>query len=143
MLLIWILIGVLVVGLGCLVTCKLIDEFSSTWAPDWFEVLTGALIVVPLIIGIVIAGPILSIQINEEIDYQNMQDRREALIMSLERVEDTDMNVGITENVYSEVANFNASLRKIKRWYNNPFLELFYNQMIAENIDYISLQEYT
>lgn len=69
-------------------------------------------------------------QVLAENRYENMIHQKEVIEYQLETGE-TD------EDIYSEIIDFNNEIRKHKRLINNPFVGIFCNKKIAENIDYI------
>ena len=130
---------IVVVGIICAIVSVCIDKFSSTWAPEWLEVLAGVCIIGGLIFGLVLVGIAGDVAVNKELNYQATLDTRAALIKGVEYVENADVNAAVSVDIFSDVAEFNAQLRKIKRWYDNPWLNIFFNDLIAENVDYIPL----
>lgn len=79
---------------------------------------------------------IMTTQINEDINYQSALYEKEVIEYRIDNMSD---NVVGNEMLYSDVVEFNNELRRIKKWANNPWVSLFYNQKIA-SIDYIEIR---
>jgi L-cystine uptake protein TcyP (sodium:dicarboxylate symporter family) len=77
----------------------------------------------------------VTIQINEDIEYQNAYYHKATLEYRLENIEKN--NVG-NEHLYNDIVEFNNSLRFTKKWANNPWTNWFNNQRISE-LDYIEI----
>ena len=133
-----IALGLIILGGLGLIISKIIFEFTSGIAPDWFDCTSGCCLIIGVIAAVILTGPILGVQLNKELDYQNVVEERAALVAGIELLENSDL-VAANVSIYSDVAKFNASLRKTKRWSDNPWVNLFYNDLIAENVDYIPL----
>lgn len=127
-----------VLGLIGIIICKCIDEFSSGWAPEWLSTLSACLLVVGLVVSIVIGLIVLDTQINKDLDYIETVEDRAALIASLDYISDKDKNAVMLVDVFSDIVDFNSRLRWMKKYRDNPWLNLFVNDLIADNIDYIS-----
>lgn len=86
-----------------------------------------------LIIGI------CQLQVNfsqsSKIKYLNMLETRSAYVRELE-------NNFQNEHLYKDIADFNNELRTVKMGYENPWFSWFYNPLIANNIDYIEVEDY-
>lgn len=72
------------------------------------------------------------IQCPSTIDYEKMAHEREVLVYQLEN-DDTD------DVLYSEIVEWNNTVRTAKRYCDNPFLNTFVNHKIADNLEYIEL----
>lgn len=80
--------------------------------------------------------PILCIQIPKNKNYQNALYEKQVLEYRLEHK--TDNAVG-NELLYSDIVKFNKSIRNDKKYANNFWIGLFYNDKIAE-IEYIEIE---
>ena len=129
-----------VLGLIGIIICKCIDEFSEHWAPEWLSTLSSSLLAVGLLVSIVVGGIVLDTQIDKDLDYTEAVEDRAALIASLEYISDEDMNTIMSVDVFSDIVDFNSRLRWMKKYRDNPWLNLFVNDLIADNIDYISFE---
>lgn len=67
--------------------------------------------------------------------YLNMCETRSAYVRELE-------NNFQNEHLYKDIADFNNELRTVKMGYENPWFSWFYNPLIANNIDYIEVENY-
>lgn len=128
-----------VLGLIGIIICKCIDEFSSGWAPEWLSTSSSSLLAVGLLVFIVVGGIVLDTQIDKDLDYKEAIDDRAALITSLEYISDSDKNALMSVDVFSDIADFNSRIRWMKKYRDNPWLNLFVNDLIADNIDYIPI----
>lgn len=84
-----------------------------------------------LILGIII----LSVQVPKQKDYQNKAYEREVLVYRLEQREE---NIVGNEMLYSEIVDFNNSIRTEKTYADSIWIGLFFNDLIA-TIDYIEI----
>ena len=133
-----IFIGFIVVGgLGLLLT-KLIDEFSQRWVDDVWYCIFGMMLAIGLIFTLVCGGVALSVQVNEQIDYEATVGEREILVYRIEH-RDESTPIELSGGLYTDIINFNNSIRKTKARGNNPWVSWFYNQKIANNVDFITL----
>ena len=128
-------------GLITAIICACIDKFHpEAYSPEWLQNTSVGVAVVSGLVLICMSAGILCTQINIDMDYDNTAEKREALVMAVELAEEG--NVTLTNvNIYTDIAKFNAELRKVKRWADNPWINLFYNHRIAHEIDYIRLPE--
>lgn len=135
---------VLVLGIIGAIVYALIDNFSSySWGPEWLMNISCIFIGIALVVGLIVGAIAFDVHVNKELNYEATLDRRAALIMGIEYVESADVNAAVSVDIFSDVAEFNAELRRTKRWYDNPWLNIFYNELIAENIDYIPIDRGT
>ena len=72
---------------------------------------------------------------SSEIEYLNMVETRSAYVRELEKNPEN-------EHLYQDIINFNNSLRTTKMGWDNPWVSWFNNHKIAENIDYIEVENY-
>ena len=87
-------------------------------------------------VGIIAVGiPILCIQVPKNKNYQNALYEKQVLEYRLEH--NSENEVG-NELLYSDIVKFNESIRNDKKYANNFWVGLFYNDKIAE-IDYIEI----
>lgn len=104
---------------------------------DWLEFFG----IVSLFIGIIatfVCIMIISIeQIGKDVNYQNTLYEKEVLE---HRIENTNDNIVGNEMLYNDIVEFNNSLRSTKKWADNPFVNWFWNDDIAQ-IDYIEFME--
>ena len=71
-------------------------------------------------------------------EYQNMVYEKEVLEYRLEQIENGTSVPG-NELVYKDVVEFNNELRFIKKWSDNIWTSWFYNDIIAEHVEYIEI----
>lgn len=133
-----IFIGLVVVGgIGLLIT-KLIDEFSHQWVNDvWYNIF-GITFAIGLITTLVFGGFALSVQVNEQIEYEAAVDEYNILVYRLEH-RDESTPIELSGSLYNDIIDFNNRVRKTKAWGNNPWVSWFYNQKIADNVNFITL----
>lgn len=82
-----------------------------------------------------VGAGIFHVKINEDIDYQSALYEKEVIEYRIDNMSD---NIVGNEMLYNDVVEFNNELRRIKKWANNPWVNLLYNQKIA-SIDYIEI----
>ena len=80
---------------------------------------------------------ILDMNIDKDIDYQNMLEKRELIEY---RLENKDRNFVSDGKLYNDIVEFNDGIRKVKEGANSPWTNWFYNDDIA-TIDYIEVEE--
>ena len=78
----------------------------------------------------------LSVSLNADVDYQNTLAEKQMLEYRINKQEDIVGN----ELLYSQIVAFNNDLRSTKKWANNIWTNWFYNQDIANKIDYIVVE---
>lgn len=76
-------------------------------------------------------------QIGKDVNYQNTLYEKEVLE---HRIENANDNIVGNEMLYNDIVEFNNSLRSTKKWADNPFVNWFWNDDIAQ-IDYIEFME--
>lgn len=118
-----------------LIIYKILDSCTAADV-DWLANLGGGFIAIGFGSLIIIGAIIGSVQINKELDYAAAVDKRDAIVRGIEQVEAGEH---LTYNPYSDAAEFNANLRKTKRYADSPWLDLMFNDLIAHNIDYITI----
>lgn len=130
-----------IAGLITAIICACIDKFHpEAYSPEWLQNTGVGVAVVSGLVLLCMAGGVIATQIDIDMEYENVAEKREALVMAVELAEEG--NVTLTNvNIYTDIAKFNAELRKVKRWANNPWVNVFYNHRIANEIDYIRLPE--
>lgn len=73
------------------------------------------------------------VQIPKDVDYKRTQYERTQLIEQYEQG---------NQYAYDSIIEFDKRLLSIKKWANNPFTNWFYNQRIANDVDFISYDDY-
>lgn len=111
-------------------------RYSSNACED-FYIYTVILTIFTTFFFMFVGADILRVKINEDIDYQSALYEKEVIEYRIDNMSD---NVVGNEMLYNDVVEFNNELRRIKKWANNPWVNLFYNQKIA-SIDYIEIGE--
>lgn len=79
---------------------------------------------------------ILLMQLNADVAYQNKLAEKQMLEYRINKQEDIVGN----ELLYSQIVEFNNNLRSTKKWANIIWTNWFYNQDIANKIDYIVVE---
>lgn len=107
------------------------------WAmePDAIGVLFGVSLV-PLMICLF---TIASAQIGRDVKYEERLHERNMLEYRLEQAEE-DNNVIEYAELYNDVVKFNNSIRRTKKWGNNPWTSWFFNPLIAD-LEYIEVTD--
>lgn len=125
-----IVVGLLIVGIVCLIVGDKIPKF--------YDLVLGFGLILTILFSItsfcVVIG-IIDVQINEDICYQNKLYEREMLEYRIDSKEDDIIG---NEMLYNDIVEFNNSLRSVKKYANNPFTSWFYPEDVAM-IDYIDI----
>lgn len=124
-----ILLSIVICLIGFVVFNK-----APIWHDGWL-VTSVCMMIVGGILAVIAICYSISIQIGKDIEYQNMLYKKEVIEY---RIEQIDENVVGNELLYGDIVGFNNALRTTKKWANNPWTNLFWNDMVAE-IDYIEL----
>lgn len=80
---------------------------------------------------------IANAQIGRGLDYEKKLHERNMLVYRLEQAEE-DNNIVEYSELYNDIVKYNNSIRKVKKWGNNPWLNWFHNPLLA-NLDYIDV----
>lgn len=100
-----------------------------------FYITTVFLTIFTILFLVLVGSCIAETKINEDINYQSTLYEKEVIEYRIDNMSD---NIVGNEMLYNDVVEFNNELRRIKKWANNPWVNLFYNQKIA-SIDYIEI----
>lgn len=133
MLVVIVSIMLLVSGIiGCIVDHYLFisEQSFSFWL---IKVSLNAVGILALMISMIL---ILSVRLNADVDYQNTLAEKQMLEYRINKQDDIVGN----ELLYSQIVAFNNDLRSTKKWANNIWTNWFYNQDIANKIDYIVVE---
>lgn len=130
-----IILIALICSIVGIILCVIDDKFAITYGSLFMFglYLSAFSIAILLSCGFVI----LDMNAGKDIDYRNMLDKRELIEY---RIEDKGRNFVSDGKLYSDIAEFNNSLRKEKEGANSPWTNWFYNDDIA-TIDYIEVEE--
>lgn len=117
----------------------LIDNYSYSDV-DWLGDVAAWCLIIGICATFIFSVIAIPVKINEDLDYENMLDKRNSLEYQLEQIEEIpENNILLRNELYDEIYSFNARLRKIKTRADNPVWSWLYNQKIADNIDYIDI----
>lgn len=104
---------------------------------DWLEFF-GIISVFIGVMATFVCIIIISIeQIGKDVKYKNTMYEKEVLEY---RIENANDNIVGNEMLYNDIVEFNNSLRSTKKWANNPYVNWFWNDDVAQ-IDYIEFME--
>lgn len=84
----------------------------------------------------VFAGMAIGTKVNCDVDYENKLAEKQMIEYRIEQ----DEEIAGNELLYTQIVEFNNSLRKTKKWSSKPWTSWFHNHKIAE-IDFIELEE--
>ena len=104
---------------------------------DWLEFFGIASLFIGILATFVCIMIISITQIGKDVEYQNTMYEKEVLE---HRIENANDNIVGNEMLYNDIVEFNNSLRSTKKWADNPFVNWFCNDDIAQ-IDYIEFME--
>lgn len=124
-------IMLLIIGIILPFVYKRINHFYTELDFISFAFRSAGMIV--LIISLTMCGVTY---VNADIDYQNKLEEKELLEYRINQQNDIVGN----ELLYSQIVEFNNDLRYTKKWAKNPWTNWFFNQKIADNIDYINFK---
>lgn len=102
------------------------DSETAVFLGGFFGIISFLGILVTLI-------QILVVQIPKDVDYKRTQYERTQLIEQYEQG---------NQYAYDSIIEFDKRLLSIKKWANNPFTSWFYNQRIANDVDFILYDDY-
>ena len=120
-------IGLLMLVAGVIIGCR----------NDWFGGLEVVLTIFGAMATVISVVAIMVVNIPAQTEYEKELYKREVLMY---RLENRDEEITDNELLYTEIVEFNNNLRDTKRLVKNPFTNWFYNQLIAEKIDYIQIE---
>lgn len=113
----------------CIVLIYLDNEY---WDTEWVASIGAILGFISLITLVATITKILIVQIPRNLDYERTQYERTQLIVEYEKG---------NEYAYDSIIEFDKQLLSIKKWANNPFTNWFYNQKIANEVDFILYED--
>ena len=113
----------------CIVLIYLDNEY---WYTEWVMAIGVILGFLSLITLIATITQILIVQIPRSVNYEITQYERTQLIAEYEKG---------NEYAYDSIIEFDKQLLSIKKWANNPFTSWFYNQRIANEVDFILYED--
>ena len=117
----------------------LIIAVSNDWDDDiiqWFIALpTGIALVATVVCGV----SILTTKVGRNIEYEKKLHERNMLVYRLEQAEE-DNNIVEYAELYNDIVCFNNSIRKTKAWHDNPWVNWFYNPLLAD-LEYIEVTD--
>jgi len=113
----------------CIVLIYLDNEY---WDTEWVMAIGVILGFLSLITLIAIITQILIVQIPRSVNYEITQYERTQLIEQYEQG---------NQYAYDSIIEFDKQLLSIKKWANNPFTNWFYNQRIANEVDFILYED--
>lgn len=134
MLLVSLLIGLLLLSIITAIICHIVAK--KTWS-DVLNTLQYIFLCASFALGfinIIMISPAVSVKIDEQVQYDKTLYTKEVLETRLEQY---DNLLSGNEMLYSEITEFNNDLREVKYWSQNPWVNCYYNQKIAQEIDYI------
>lgn len=120
-------IFILIIGIFFLVICRWSDSLFVIGVPC---------VVVGTLFSIFFVGMAISVKVNCDVDYENKLAEKQMIEYRIEQGEEIPGN----ELLYTQIVEFNNSLRTTKKWSANPWTSWFYNSKIAE-LDYIEIEE--
>jgi hypothetical protein len=120
----------LVLLIICIVVLWCSQKYGHSEVVDFIGGFFGILSFIAVIF---VLATILSVQIYKNIDYEQAQYERTQLIAEYEKG---------NEYAYDSIIGFDKQLLSIKKWANNPFTNWFYNQRIANEVDFILYEDY-
>lgn len=122
----------------CTIICVLLIVLGFILIDKFHSENLGAIIFVAGICGtLMCALLILSAQLPKQANYEKSVMHREMLEYRIEHQEDNQIG---NELLYSEILEFNQKVYSVKRWSQNPWVNWFVNDKIAE-LDYIEYSE--
>ena len=128
-----IAIALLVTGISFLVYYNI-----KRYCSEGFFVAGIIILTVAIFVSLATGAFIIAANVNRDVDYQNKLHEREMLEYRIDHMGDDIVG---NEMLYNDIVEFNNSLRSIKKWANNPWVNWFYVQDIA-TIDYIEIPEF-
>lgn len=127
-----ILIALIVVTIPLMVVSRILE---CSIIDSWYGILGTAVNFISLTTLICVGIPILCIQIPKVKNYEQKMYEKNVLEY---RLENYNQNLIGNELIYNDIVEFNKSIRNAKRYSDNFWIGLFYNDKIAE-IDYIQI----
>ena len=106
---------------------------NSNSYSELIEVASGLLIALGSVFTLCFGVAGLVVQLREETGYQNALYERSVLVYRMENGE-----LSGNEMLYTQIMEFNNELRTTKRWSENAWFGMMYNEKIA-TIDYIEI----
>ena len=105
---------------------------EAFWDFDFVMIIEGILGILSFIATVVILVSILTVQTHKDLNYEQFQYERTQLIEQYEQG---------NQYAYDSIIEFDKQLLSIKKWANNPFTNWFYNQRIANEVDFILYED--
>lgn len=124
-------IFILIIGIAFLI---IYDKWLC-WK-DSLAIIGVTCVIIGAICSVVFAGMAIGTKVNSDVDYENKLAEKQMIEYRIEQGEEIAGN----ELLYTQIVEFNNSLRKTKKWSSNPWTSWFYNAKIAE-LDYIEIKE--
>lgn len=134
--------SILLLGVIGQIVHLVVDKYTYTYTPEWFDTTCVVLIVVGIAFNVLTLAAVLFNLGGKNIQYEKAVYEKEVLEYRLDQIEQGNSVTG-NELVYNDVVEFNNDLRSTKRWANNPWTSWFNNDLIADNIDYIEIPNMT
>lgn len=106
---------------------------NSNSYSELIEIASGVLIALGSVFTLCFGITGLVVQLREETGYQNALYERSVLVYRMENEE-----LSGNEMLYTQIMEFNNELRTTKRWSENEWVGMMYNEKIA-TIDYIEI----
>jgi len=116
-----------------IVSITMIELNFEYWEFEVIEILSYLFAIFSLIAILSCYTLILIVQIPRSVNYEITQYERTQLIAEYEKG---------NEYAYDSIIEFDKQLLSIKKWANNPFTSWFYNQRIANEVDFILYEDY-
>lgn len=122
----------------CTVICVLLIVLGFVLIDKFYSEFFGSIIFVVGIGGTIICALLIVFtQLPKQANYEKSVMHREMLEYRIEHQEDNQIG---NELLYSEILEFNQKVYSAKKWSQNPWVNWFVNDKIAE-LDYIEYSE--
>lgn len=122
-------IFILIIGIAFLISCK-------GFGDDYLAIIGIVCVVIGTIFSLTFAFMVIETKTNSDVDYENKLAEKQMIEYRIEQGEEIPGN----ELLYTQIVEFNNSLRTTKKWSANPWTSWFHNAKIAE-LDYIEIKE--
>ena len=132
------IIGIVLIIIGIIFHC-LAENNASYWNNTFqiFMAVLGYIVGAVILIIVAIVGPVTLV--NDDVEYQQMLNTREAIEYRLEQI-DNDENLLVNGGVYDDIVEYNNKLLEYKTWTHNFWIGWFWCDSPA-TLDYIELDK--
>ena len=127
--------------LGLLLIASIITYLLTKDSWDWESLCAFSVIILFVAsLGIIVCGIVIGIlNLNADIDYTNMVEKRDAILYRLEQI-DSNENLLVNGGVYDDIIDYNSTVRSYKKYGGDNFWTGWFNPAPINELEYIELR---